>query len=103
MNSTLVLWVLLSISLLNSGSLFAATEETWTEIKSPNFIVISNASPKQARRVARSFEQFRQLIRTAMSQLKADPGSPLKVFALRDGKSLKAILPIREGKGTAEL
>jgi tetratricopeptide (TPR) repeat protein len=103
MQSARTLRGLFGIFLLLATSLFAGTEDTWTEIKSPNFTVISNASPKQARRVARSFEQFRQLIRTVMSHLKADPGSPLRVFALKDSKSLKAILPIREGKGAAEL
>jgi Tfp pilus assembly protein PilF len=93
-------WLLLC--LLTCVSLFAADEDIWTEIQSPHFTVISNASPKQARRAARSLEQFRQLIRTAMPRLKADPPAPLKVFALKDGKSLKSILPIRPENGAVE-
>ena len=79
-----------------------AREDAWTEIKSPNFVVISDASPKQARQTARSLEQFRVLLRTCLPQLKADPGVPLLVFATRDERSLKALLPIRPGKGVVQ-
>lgn len=70
-----------------------AGEDTWIEVKSPNFVVISDASQKQARRTARSLEQFRSLLQTALPKLKVDPGSPLIAFAVRDEKGLKALLP----------
>ncbi len=86
--------VVVSSCFLICTSLCVAREEIWTEVNSPNLKVISDASPKQARRAARMFEQFRLLIKTAMPQLKVDPGSPLIVFAMREGKGLKALLPV---------
>jgi tetratricopeptide (TPR) repeat protein len=68
-------------------------DTSWVEVKSPNFVVISDASAKQARRTARSLEQFRRLLQTALPKLKVDSGSPLIAFALRDEKSLKTLLP----------
>jgi tetratricopeptide (TPR) repeat protein len=85
-----------------SALICLAREDVWTEIKSPHFVVISDASPKQARQTARSLEQFRVLLRTCLPQLQADPGVPLLVFATRDERSLKALLPIRQGKGVAQ-
>ncbi len=77
-----------------AGVIFcAAADNPWIEVRSPHFVVISDASPKQARKTARSLEQFRSLLRTALPKLKVDPGSPLVVFAVRDEKSLKALLP----------
>lgn len=70
-----------------------AGEETWIEVKSPNFVVISDASEKHARRTARSLEQFRSLLQTALPNLKVDSGAPLIAFALRNENSLKALLP----------
>jgi tetratricopeptide (TPR) repeat protein len=77
--------------------IFAASsfggETSWVEVKSPNFVVISDGSAKQARRTARLLEQFRRLLQTALPKLKVDSGTPLFAFALKDEKSLKALLP----------
>ena len=80
-----------------------AAEEIWTEVKSPNFLVISNASPKQARRAARSFEQFRLLIKRGLPTFSVDPGAPLTVFAAKDEKSFKELLgEPRQEKGVSQ-
>jgi tetratricopeptide (TPR) repeat protein len=81
----------------------AAHEENWTEVKSPHFTVLSDASTKQARETARSLEQFRLLLRTVLPKLKADPGTPLIVFAMRDAKGFRTLIPAeRQGKNAAE-
>jgi tetratricopeptide (TPR) repeat protein len=69
-----------------------AGDEIWTEVKSPNFVVISNASVKQARRAAKLLEQYRLLIRTVMVDSKVDPAIPLTVFAAKDERSFKTLL-----------
>jgi tetratricopeptide (TPR) repeat protein len=66
-------------------------ESGWIEVRSPNFIVISDASPKQARHAAKSFEQFRSMLLTSLPMLKVDSGSALVIFAARDGRSMKAL------------
>jgi len=74
----------------------AAADETWVEVKSPNFVVISNAPVRQAQKVARSFEQFRLLIKKSIPGLSADPGSPLMIFAAKDERSFLALLGIEK-------
>jgi tetratricopeptide (TPR) repeat protein len=68
-------------------------ESGWIEVRSPNFIVISDASPKQARHAAKSFEQFRSMLLTSLPMLKVDSGSTLVIFAARDGRSMKTLYP----------
>jgi tetratricopeptide (TPR) repeat protein len=80
------IWILLF------ASFGIAAEEVWTEVTSPNFIVISNASPKQTRSAAKSFEQFRGLIKSCLPTVSVDPGTPLTVFAAKDERSFKALI-----------
>jgi tetratricopeptide (TPR) repeat protein len=70
-----------------------AAESGWIEVRSPNFVVISDASPKQARHAAKSLEQFRGVLLTSLPMLKLDSESPLVVFAARDNRSMKALFP----------
>jgi tetratricopeptide (TPR) repeat protein len=74
------------------ASFCMAAEEIWIEVTSPNFIVISNAPAKQAQNTAKSFEQFRLLIKGALPKLSVDPGTPLTVFTGKDEKTLNALL-----------
>jgi tetratricopeptide (TPR) repeat protein len=94
--------LLISMAVVLCTLICFAGEDTWIEVKSPNFVVISNANPKQAKRMARSFEQFRGLLQTVLPKLKVDPGSPLDVFATKDSASLKALLPLRQEKGAMQ-
>ena len=87
------LWILFSMILRAPA---ATVDETWTEVRSPNFIVVSNASIKQAQNVARSLEQFRLLIRKSIPGLSADPGSPLMIFAAKDERSFQNLLGIEK-------
>ncbi|MBN2241405.1 MAG: DUF1570 domain-containing protein [Acidobacteria bacterium] len=85
------------------ASLGIAAEEVWIEVKSPHFIVISNAPAKQARRTAKLFEQYRLLIQTAMVDCKVDPPIPLTVFAAKNEKSFKTLLAEeKQEKGAAK-
>lgn len=85
------------------SAMAVAADETWVEVKSPNFIVISNASVRQARKIARSFEQFRLLIKKSIPGLNADPGSPLVIFAANDERSFLALLGVNKlARGEAQ-
>jgi tetratricopeptide (TPR) repeat protein len=85
-------WILAFTLLLTAG------ERKWTEVKSPNFIIISDASAKTAKRVAKRLEQFRIVFSSAFPKLRTDLPSPLIVFAARNEKSLKALIPSDYGK-----
>lgn len=87
---------------LASVHCFAATD-TWHEVKSPNFTIVTNASAKEARRVAKSFEQFRAVFQKTLPTMRVDPGFPITVFAARDAATFQNLLPReRLQKGVAQ-
>jgi hypothetical protein len=67
--------------------------ETWTELRSPHFVVVTNANEKQGRRVADQFERMRSVFQAAFPTLQIDPGSPIIVLAIKDEKDFKALEP----------
>jgi hypothetical protein len=82
--------VLIGSCILMCALLCTAGEDTWIEVRSPNFTVISDASIKKARQVAKRLEQFRSVFHTAFPKLRMDPGSPLIVYAARNEGSVNA-------------
>jgi tetratricopeptide (TPR) repeat protein len=86
-------WFILG-SLLVVFSCFAADKpETWHEVRSPNFTVVTNAGEKEGRRTAEEFELFRAVIHTVVPAINLDPGQPVIIIAVKDEKSLKKLLP----------
>ncbi len=71
----------------------AQKAELWIEVRSPNFVVVSNASEKQARSVAEQFELFRALVQRMLPKANIDLGKPLTILAAKNEKSLKELLP----------
>lgn len=76
-------------------------KDTWVEVRSPNFIVISNSGEKEARRIADQFEQFREVFQKSLPQLRVDLGKPLTILAVKNEDSLKLLLPAFWDKGHA--
>ncbi len=70
-----------------------AKEPAWIEVRSPQFIVFSDGSEKQARSTAARFEEFRALIQQVLPRLRVDSGHPLIILAARDEDSLRRLLP----------
>lgn len=66
---------------------------TWTEVRSPHFIVVTDASEKAGRRVADEFERIRGVFRRAFPQMRVDPSSPIIVLAARDDKTFRTLAP----------
>ena len=54
--------IVLGFAFLFALPLSGAKRENWVEVRSANFIVVSNAGEKQARKTAIRFEQIRALI-----------------------------------------
>lgn len=70
-----------------------AGEKQWTEVKSPNFRVLTDVGPGSGKRVAREFEQMRAVFETGFPKMRLDTGAPLIIFAVRDESSMKALAP----------
>jgi Tfp pilus assembly protein PilF len=71
----------------------ATKKDAWVEVLSPHFTVVSDAGEKEARRIADQFEQIREVFQNAFPKLRADPGKPVTIFALKNEDSMKALLP----------
>ncbi len=86
--------IVLVLLLLAAASASARDKaETWTEVRSPHFVVVTNSNDKQGRRVADQFERMRDVFHTAFPKLQIDPGSPIIVLAVKDEKEFKALEP----------
>lgn len=80
--------------LLCAGICPAANEDVrWLEVRSPHFLVISNAEEPLARGTVAQFELFREVFQVAMPGMKIDSGTPLVILAVKDEKTLKSVLP----------
>lgn len=67
--------------------------ETWLEVRSPHFLVVTNAGEKQARRVADQFERIRSVFHMAFPSMRVDPNAPIIVIATKDERSFKSLVP----------
>jgi len=93
------------VAALVTGLALAATtglgakHETWVEVRSPHFIVLSNAGEKRARETAVQFEQIRTLFRQVIA-FAANANTPvITIFAVKDEGSLRQLLPEYWEKG----
>jgi Tfp pilus assembly protein PilF len=77
----------------------AAKHDAWVEVRSPNFIIVSNAGEKQARKTAIQFEQIHTLFREELAVAQGHPSPVITIFALKDEKSLSELLPEYWTKG----
>jgi Flp pilus assembly protein TadD len=66
---------------------------TWVEVRSPHFVVSSDAGESEARSVAEQFEQVRVMVHSSFATLRLDPGQPIAVIAARDEGTMKLLLP----------
>ena len=64
-------------------------------MRSQHFRVLSDGSERDARRMAREFEQMRAVFSRQFPTLRLDAGAPLLVLAVRDENSMKALAPER--------
>jgi len=71
----------------------AAAKDTWIEVQSPHFKVVSNAGENEARKIADQFEQFREVFHNSFPKLRVDLGKPLVIFAVKNEDTLKVLLP----------
>ncbi len=76
-----------------AASSSAAKEKPWLEVDSPHFRVLTDAGAGDARRVAREFEQLREVFSSQYPGFRLDSGAPLLIFAARDEETAKSLAP----------
>ena len=82
--------------------LFAASPaqaaQKWAEVRSPHFVVATDAGEKRGREVAQRFEQMRAIFGQLMLKDKVNIPVPLQIIAFRNNKELKQHGPMYNGK-----
>ncbi len=71
--------------------------EQWTEIRSPNFDIITDAGEKRGREAAFRFEQMRAAFDHIFT-VKVSTPIPLQIVAFRNNKELSHFAPLWKGK-----
>jgi tetratricopeptide (TPR) repeat protein len=71
----------------------AEKRPAWIEVRSPNFIVVTNANEQQGRRTAHEFEMIRAVFRDYFGQKGNSAEQPIMIIAAKDEGTLKALLP----------
>jgi len=92
---TAVAGVAIFLVILAHADAFGASDpnQGWIEVRSPHFVVASNAGEKEARRIADQFEQIRTLFHTAFAGLRVDPAQPVLILAAKNENTMKMLLP----------
>ncbi len=70
-----------------------ATAQTWREIQSPHFRIVTDGSEKDGRDVAKEFEQMRSVFSTLFKNPVLDTGAPLLIVAVHE-PGLQALAPV---------
>jgi tetratricopeptide (TPR) repeat protein len=65
----------------------------WVEVRSPHFVVASDAGETAARSVASDFEQIRALFHATFPELRVDPPQPMQIIVARDEATMRIITP----------
>jgi hypothetical protein len=85
--------VVVLLACWSNSLLFGEKVESWLEVRSPHFVLITNGPPKAARRVIYQFEIIRAVWQTTFPSTRVDPSLPLTILAVRDEEGLKALMP----------
>jgi len=98
---------LLTLSILASilipEPLAGARHEAWVEVRSPNFVIVSDAGEKQARKFAIQFEQIREVFRQSLAVANAHPSPVITVLAAKDETTMRELLPEYWEKGRSHV
>src|SRR5215471_5589787 len=78
---------------IESAPARAGDHPTWIELRSPHFIVLTNAGEGKARTTAHQFEMIREVFRKSSGQKGESAELPLTILAAKDENTLKAVLP----------
>ena len=89
--SSAVLVAILSVATL--------AKDAWIQVRSPNFVLLGNASEKDIRKVANRLEQFREMFRQLFLKTKLTPSVPVNVVIFKSDSAYRPFKPKRaDGK-----
>ena len=87
-------WFLFLLGCLTSVVSVAASQtDSWLEVRTPHFQVVSNGPAPDARLTARKFEAMRSVFQRVFPDADLQTPSPILVFAVQDKRSFQALEP----------
>jgi tetratricopeptide (TPR) repeat protein len=87
-------WLVLAVGLFP----LSASGQKWVEIRSPHFVVATDAGDGRGRDIALRFEQMRAVFGQLISKDKVSAPVPLQIVAFRSSQELRRLAPIYNGK-----
>jgi hypothetical protein len=85
--------LILLLALTAARNSFGGKAATWIQVKSPDFLVLTDANEKQGRRVAFQFEMIRAVFRQFFNISGSAKDPPVIIIAVKNDNDLKALLP----------
>ena len=85
--------VILLLAVATERASFAGKSETWILVRSPDFIVLTDANEKEGRRVAFQFETIRAVFRQFFNTPGSAKDPPITIIAVKSEDGLKPLLP----------
>jgi len=64
----------------------------WIEVRSPHFLVFSNAGEREARRIADQLSRFAGSFMRRLRILRVDPAQPVLILAAKNENTMKMLL-----------
>jgi tetratricopeptide (TPR) repeat protein len=89
---------LLVALLLVLGVTVSPAAADWTEIRTPHYVFLGDASRADMRRIAQRFEQFHAVMQRLLSHASLSFSAPTIVIVFRDQQSFAPYLPYYNGK-----
>lgn len=83
----------LVVLVMAAGTARADRHEKWVEARSPNFIVVTDAGEKQARKTAIQFEQIRAVFRETLTIASEHPSPLITIIAVKDQNGMRQLVP----------
>jgi len=92
-HTTFVTSIVVVLTTLASAFLATAADKPWLEVRSANFVVITNAGEGNAREMAWQCEQVRVAFQLLWPWGRRESGRPFVVFVVRSVSDLRALAP----------
>jgi len=79
-----------------AGAVCSATAQTdtWLEVRTPHFDIVTNSNEKEGRRAAHQFESMRTVFQRVFPDADLDTAQPMLILAVQDKHALEAIEPV---------
>lgn len=76
----------------------SSAKDTWTSVRSKNFLLLGNAGEKDIRKAAVKLEQFRDVFSKIFPKAKLNTSVPTRVVVFKNSGAFKPFMPVYQNK-----